>query len=411
MLKLNSIPASVFEVTGKDNIVVNGEQKISRNEIVSTGRLLTVERVGKMINNRKIGTDKYESRLEGMGVDYATLSKKHGEKAFLFAATQAYKVLGKDAPTMEEAKADPALRTNSIFINTLAAIAQDVITPITFHIFDDVSANGLMEWRPVALGETTEFLIRSNDVVLFEDSAPGSAHSASKNYLYAKSVPVTAKRYVSNVTLKFYQTYVNGDPADVYVAIINGMWSKVYALFISALTSAASNTAYIPTALTASTYSTANWLTVCTNVAIANGVGLGDLVAFGDISALSQVLPIDGTGGAITGLQYGLGEEWFKNGYLQRAGQVDLVATLPVLVPGTQNSSFATLGLGSNIYIAAKGMRAPIAGVYATGSPITLVADATKTADETVDINITAWMNVVPLFAQKVGKISSVYAS
>ena len=183
------------------------------------------------------------------------------------------------------------------------------------------------------------------------------------------------------------------------------------AMIDSALTSAASNTAYIPTALTASTYSTANWLTVCTNVAIANGVGLGDLVAFGDISALSQVLPIDGTGGAITGLQYGLGEEWFKNGYLQRAGQVDLVATLPVLVPGTQNSSFATLGLGSNIYIAAKGMRAPIAGVYATGSPITLVADATKTADETVDINITAWMNVVPLFAQKVGKISSVYAS
>lgn len=411
MLKLNSIPSSVFEVKGKDSVVVNSEGKnISRNDIVSTGRLLTVEKVGKMLNSAS-KSKMYDSRFEAKGLDYADVSRKHGEKLFLFAATQAYKAIGKDAPTLEEAQKDVTLRTDSIFIKTLAAIAQDVITPITYHIFDDISANGLMEWRPVDYGQTTEFTILSNDVVLFEDIAPGSGRSVSKNYLYAKSIPVTAERFGTNVTVKFYQQIVNGDPADIYVSIINGMWNKIYALFIQTLVTAAQNTAYVPTALTANTYSTAGWLATTTNVAIANGVRRTDLLAFGEPTALSQVLPVDGVGGAMTGLQYGLGEEWFKNGYIAKAGGVDIVETLPVLVPGTQNSLFATLGLGANIYIIAKGMRAPIAGVYVDGSPITLVAEGTDTADETTDINVTAYMNVVPLFASKMGVISSVYGS
>ena len=67
MLKLNSIPSDVFAVVNDKDVVVNSNgTNISRNEIVSTGRLLTVERVGKIINNRKLNPDKYESRLPEM---------------------------------------------------------------------------------------------------------------------------------------------------------------------------------------------------------------------------------------------------------------------------------------------------------------------------------------------------------
>ena len=411
MLKLNSIPASVFDAAGTNDtsVKLNSGAAISRKDIVATGRLVACEYIGGMVN-KSGSVEKYVSKLNGE-LDYATLSRKHQEKKLLYCAAKANELSGKEAPTsFEEIKNNASFSKDPFFLRTMAEIDRDVLDPIFFSVIDTVGM-GLMDWTAAELGRTTEIDIRSNDVFLFEDSSWGSGRSTSKNYLYAKTVTVTPKMYSCNATIKWYQDVVNGDAGRYYAAIMNGMYNKIYAKMMQTLKGAVAGGKYIPAGLTADTYSTQNWIRITDLVAAANGVGVDNLVAIGTRSALSNLLPVDGNGGALTGLQYGLGEQWFTNGYLPKAAGVDLIPVSPVIVPGTQNNELATIDTEDNIYVTAKGGYgyAPMRGVYAEGSPITLTATPSETADFTIDINVGAIFEIVPLFASKVGVITSVY--
>lgn len=118
--------------------------------------------------------------------------------------------------------------------------------------------------------------------------------------------------YSTNATIKWYQDIVNGDAGRYYRAIMAGMYGKIYSKLINNLNSAVAGGKYIPAGLTAETYSTQNFIEITDKVAASNGVRADQLMAIGTRGALSNLLPVDGKGGAITGLQYGLGEEWFK---------------------------------------------------------------------------------------------------
>lgn len=408
-MKLNSISNDVFEAKEVAELAVNaGNMSISRKDLVATGRLVACEYIGAKLNMRP-GTDKYVSRLSGMS--YNELAKKHSDKLFMFCASMANKAVGKEAPaSIEEAKSDLSYAKDRTFLATLAAITKDVLTPIIFRVYDDISAGGLMQWESVPFGGTKEIEVRSNDVFLFEDSSWGSGRSASYNYLYSKTITLNPKMFACQAKIKWYQSIVNGDAGYYYNAIMNGMWNKIYAIFISNLLTAAENTSLIPAGLTASTYSTANFNTIATKVAAVNGVRRSDLVAFGELAAISNILPTDGTGAAVVGLQYGLGEEWFRRGYLPNAAGVQIIEVDPVVVPGTQNSTIQTIGLGDNIFIAAKAGAgyAPMVGGYYEGSPIVLEMTPDITADFTIDVNAGAMFDIQPVFASKVGVITDV---
>ncbi len=412
-LKLNSLGENIFDASKGQDMVIkcNNGVTISRNDIVTTGRLLACEYVGTRLNAFD-KEQKYNSRLESK--DYSTISKAHTDKLLLFCAAQAYRAVGKDIPeNIEAVRADAGLAKNSIFLATLAAISRDVIQPLMFRVFDDVSARGLMQWEAVPFGTTKQIDIRSNDVILFEDSAWGSGRSASYNNLYAKSITLNPTMYTAQVKMKWYQLAVNGDAGYWYASIMNGLWNKIYANFVQNLVTAVGNPKFVPANLTATTYSTANWLKLTTLVAAANNVRRTDLVAFGSIEALSNILPTDGTGGAILGLQYGLGEEWFRRGFLPNVGGVQLIEIEPTIVPGTQNSTLDTISLGNSIYITAKaGLGyAPIYGGYYEGTPITLEMTPSETADFTIDLNIGATLDFKPVFGSKVGVITDVVSA
>ena len=412
MLRLNSIPSHVFDANGVNDskVKVNGTD-ISRKSIIATGRLLACEYIGKNLNLRPDMKNAYTMKLNGSdGADYATVSRSHMDKKLLFCASIANKLSGKEAPTsIEEVKNNAGYAKDPFFLRTLAEIDKEVLDPIFFSVLDSVGM-GLMQWDAAPMGRTTEIDIRSNDVFLFEDGSWGSGRSTSKNYLYAKTITLTPKMYTCNATIKWYQDIVNGDAGRYYAAIMNGMWNKIYAILMSNMKGLIGNTTYIPQGLTASTYNTPNWTRLTTLVAAANGVRRQDLVAIGTPTALANVLPTDGTGAAITGLQYGLGEEWFKQGYLPNAGGVTLMEVIPAIVPGTQNNQLLTIDTEDNIFITAKaGMGyAPMRGVYADGNPIMLTATPSETADFTIDINVGALFDIAPLFASKVGVITDV---
>ena len=410
-LKINSIDNKYFETEAANDIRVNSASgtAISRADVVAGGRTLLCEYIGGQLNQRPDTKGQFQSRLNG--ISYADFSRKVTEKTMLFCGIVANQSVGKEAPeSYEDVRKNLSYAKDDSFLRTLAGITKDVLEPTLFNIMDDVAAGNLMQWETVPFGGTKEIEIASNDVFLFEDSAWGSARSASYNALYAKTITLNPHPYTTQAKIKWYQDVVNGDIARYYTAIVRGMWNKIYSKFIGQLTSAVGNTAYIPTGLTASTYTSDNWNRITTLVAAANGVRRDNLLAFGGINALSKVLPVDGTPAAITGLQYGLGEEWIRRGFLPNAAGVQLLEIYPAIVPGTQNSTLDTISFGNDIVIAAKGGYgyAPIYGGYYEGSPMTLELRPEETGDLTIDVTATAMFDMKPVFASKVGAITNV---
>ena len=317
MLRLNSIPNKVFDAFETEDVKLkvnssNGTTKTySRQDIVATGRLVACEFAGSIINKRPNQIEKYNSRLNGGNIDYTTLSRKHTEKKLLFCAAQVAKLTGGNAPeTFEEFKKNAQhYATDELFLRVMAEIDRDVLDPLFFSVIDSVGMD-LMQWEPVQFGATKEITVRSNDVFLWEDSSWGSGKSTSKNYLYAKTITLTPKVYSCNATIKWYQDIVAGDAGRYYAAIMLGMYNKIYAMNVQALKAAIAGGKYIPAGLTSETYTSANWVNITDKVAAANGVRVEDLMAVGTRSALSNLLPVDGNGGAIVGLQYG----WANSG-------------------------------------------------------------------------------------------------
>ena len=409
-LKLNSLDRTLFEASDRrdSRIRVNSAGEISRNEIIATGRLLYSEYVGRRLNALPVraNSEKYVSMLRERGVDYQTLSQKHQEKLELFCAAQAYRAIGKDPADLETVRRDNSLNKSPVFLATMAAIIQEIVNPLVPAVAYDLTAGGRIQWYTAPAGGTVAVDVRSNDVFLWQDSAPGSSNSTPKNYMYAKTVTLSPKTYTCNFTIKGYQDWVNGDAGYHYASLGFGLMNKCYAMMIQDL-KAGTEDGMILSALTATSYSSENWNNITTLVAAANGVTRGDLVAYGGIGALSKVLPTDGEAAAITGLQYGLGEEWFRRGYLPNAAGVQLLEITPVIVPGTQNTTLDTIDFGDNIYIAAKGGYAPIFGVFAEGTPFTISMSPAETADRTINVNMTAMFDMMPVFASKLGVIET----
>ena len=407
-LKLNALDRRIYATNSGEDTTING---ISRREVVANGRLLTVEYVGRELNERPDMKGSFISRLDSKKISLSDYARKVTEDTIRYCAAIANRASGRDTEvTFESVTRDPSYARDTTFLRTLAAITQDVLNPLVFSVMSDTTQGGLMQWEPIPFGGTKAIDIASNDVFLFEDSAWGSAKSASYNTLYDKTVTLNPHPYTTQAKIKWYQLMVNGDIGRFYAAIIRGMESKIYAIFLSKLTGAVSNTALIPSGLTASGYTTGNWNLLTTKVAAANGIRRDNLLAFGTISALSKVIPTDGLGAAITGLQYGLGEQWFRSGFLPNAAGVQLLEVTPAIVPGTQNSTIEIMDTGTNIFIAAKGGYgyAPIYGGYYEGTPLTLEMTPELTGDLTIDVTATAAFDTKAVFGSKVGVITSV---
>lgn len=411
MLKLNCIPNDVFEASNtSDTKIKTCGVEINRRDLVATGRLVVCEFIGKSINNSKVHLEKYNSRLASQGIDYASFSKAFRDKKLLFCAAQAYKASGQEMPeNIGAVKNDLSLMTDQTFLRTLSALDRDILTPLLFRVFDDVSMGGLMQWESAPAFGHKEIEIRSNDIVVFEDTAAGSFNNVTISRLYNKTLTLTPKATAAITQIKWTQMF-EGDAGDYYNALIRGLWNKVYAKFAAALKAAKENQKYMPAKLTYASYTSDNWNNLIDDLSAANGVDASDLLAFGSRPALSKVVPTDSTGGAILGMQYGLSEKWTENGYLGNVGGVDLCPIRPVLVPGTQNTKLTKIFPADEIYMVAKGGEGnkPMYGVFAEGQPITITIEPFKSEDFTLNVNVEAMFDIAPMFASKVGLIKNV---
>lgn len=411
-LKINSISNDLFRYsTAKDQEVGTGANKISRNEIIASGRLCTVEYAGSVLSGGK--ADKYKSRLNDFGGDSIALGKSHLDQKLVFCAAKAYESVGRPAPESADAvRADNTVWCDPVFLRTMAAIDSEVVAPLLYDVLSDL--NGMvMDLSTVKIGATKEIVVESNAAFLWEDGAPGSSHSTSRNYLYNDVVTLSPKMYSCAGRIKWYQDVVNDDGRGAgryYMAIIRGLQSKITALTTKAFLSAATqNSGYIPSYMYFQGFSNANWGSAREAAAVANGVSVRDLMAFGRFKPLQAVIPT-GTP-ADAALTYGLGEEWMKSGFLSMAAGIPLYEVLPAMVPGTANTTGSMIGLPDDqIFITARmGQgRAPVQGVIAEGFPVMLEYTADKTADFTIYANMTTLMDFAPVFSQKIALIDDV---
>ena len=404
-LRMNGLLDNVFSYNGTRDEVVG---KISRNEIISSGRLCAVEYIGKSLRSAR--NMEFKSRLDNIG-GYAALAKSHMEKKLIFCAAQAYKAVGKPAPAgIGEVVRDRSLAADPIFLRAMSRIDSEVVAPLAYSVLSDI-AGPMMNLTTTPPGVTKEITVYSNEAFLFNDTAPGASRSTPKNYLYNDTITINPAPFTANATIKWYQFMAADEGMDAgwyYTAIIKGMWSKIMALFTNALTTAADNTRYVPSYLTFDSYNSANWANATVAAAAANGIPRDQLMAFGAYQALQAVLP-SGTASDVA-LTYNLGPEWMKNGFLSMAGRVPLFEVSQALVPGTVNTTGTMIFPTDQIYIAGRigDSYAPIYAVMNDDSPVTVEMMPTESADFSLSINVTAWLGVAPVFASKIAVIQNV---
>ena len=257
------------------------------------------------LRNAEKREEKFNS-LMGEGMSYKELNEKVQKNLLLFCAKVSDKLEGKESPeTMEEfRKNQRGYFTNPIFLRTLAGIVTDIVTPVLPATFSDA-----MDWLAqtvyAPLGKTYEIDVQSNDIFLFEDDSWGASRSKPSNYLYAKTLTMNPTLRTAKATWKWYQ--LAGNDADLgrtFNAISAGMYSKITALWVNALVAASTNTMYTPTNMQF-TFSNTNWVTAAKRVAMLNGTGVSNVMAFGDLLALSHVLPSSANGTNTSGRRSG----------------------------------------------------------------------------------------------------------
>mgnify|MGYP006879538597 FL=1 len=407
---LNALSRDIFSYKSNNNQkikVCSAEGKsreISRDELISAGRLATVEYFGRIANKSR--SNSYTSKVE----DYASFSRNTWINTVLFCAAQANTVIGK-APysTMKEVENDLGLYKNPIFLNALQSISQEVITPLLPAVMDGVM-DKLVTWERGRIGETKLVDVLSNDFFVFDDDSWGSVSSKPYQYLYKSQIAVTPKPYTAKTKIKWYQDVIDGEAGRYYAAFARGAASKMYAMTLGEFNKAIANTKYMPSGSVIDGFSLDNWNQALMQSQALNGVSRTQLMALGSLAGLSKVLPTVGTDGAVAGIQGEIGTEFVKNGFLANVAGVDLIEAGLAVVPGTQNYNPKFLGLDDetkkNIYIMAKIGYAPMVGAIAEGSPITITFTPEETADMTIDISETLVFDIKPAFSSRIIKIT-----
>lgn len=404
-LTLNSIPASVFEYS-KDGSETSA--RVERNALIAMGRYVVKEY--NAIETNRVSRNAHAVEHELSDADYRKVAKQHKEDLLMFCTGRAYAQQGKAAPSVfSEVSNDLSLSKDRTFLATLSGITKEVIAPVLPYVISN-AAGMMMNWTTIPMGQTRDITVHSNDIFLFEESAPGAGRSATANQLHQATITLNPRAHSCRAQIPFYRLVANDiDIGWYYNAIITGLYGHIMGKFTKQLTTAIADTKYVPSYLQFSTYSSANYASALVKVTEANHLQRNQCMVLGDYRALSKVLP-SGTA-ADAALTYGLGKEWTGNGFLATVGGVPLYEIQNVMVPGTVNTTGEDVFPDDKLFIIGRPADgyAPMYGAFAEGSPLTIEMNPTEgTADFSIWIDVTAMYDIQPVFASKIGVITNV---
>lgn len=294
---------------------------------------------------------------------------------------------------------NPMVR-NTAFKETFNAVIAQILTPVIPAV---VSAQymEIAEIQNIGWGETGRFIIKPNEMFLVNEIAEGVQFGALQR-LYNDEVTVNPTPKQVRYDLDWYQvaagifdfgefSYKIGASFGAYIQ------SQVITSFTSVITSGISaGSAYF-----ASGFSDTHYLTVGQAVKAANANS--EVYVFGTLVALGLVFP------STVGLQYGLGEEWAKTGFLDKYKGFRLIEMAQSLVPGTINTTATFMIPNDVLYFIPMNWYKPIKVVF-EGSTISVETDPTRTVDKTGGLTITSRFGVASAVGSKFGALINVTA-
>ena len=275
------------------------------------------------------------------------------------------------------------------FDNVIAQILNPVIPDIVSEAF-----MGLADVSYVDYGDTATFELDSNETFYVKEIAEGVQRGAMQR-LYKNEFTVNPTPKQIRIELPWYEV-VSGK-FDL------GNWlyrvSISYAGYINirVINAVADALTQVPAAYqTSGAFTDANFLGIAQRVSAANG---GKRVqVWGTMTALGKILP------SATGLQYGLGMEVAKIGYLGAYKGLPLIEMAQVMTPGTVNTTATLLLSQTMTYFIPVDSYNPIKIVF-EGDSVTVEKEATKSSDKYLGVAITTRLGV----AAVVGSIFGAY--
>ena len=182
-------------------------------------------------------------------------------------------------------------------------------------------------------------------------------------------------------------------------------------MWVETLVAASTNTALVPSALQY-TYSSSNFLTAANKVAALNNTSIGNTICFGHILPLSHILPVQALGSTNTTMDAALiellGAEYIRAGYIGQFMGVRLMPMQDAIVPGTQNSSPATVLPRNRIWLMASNAYKPLTICYNSESPLQIEIEPMQSANLEIGVNVTFAIDMVALVNSKIATISPV---
>ncbi len=396
-LKLCNVPSSLFVSDGSE-----------RDDIIKMARLLTYEANGREMRMNSKNGEAFNSYFKD-DMDYKTVSEAHRANLLLYAAKLAANSTGKAAPESYEAfmRNQRDYHSDPIFLRVLSGVVTEALRPMVPYVISD-AVGRMAQTISVPMGQTYEINVGSGDIMIFSDSSWGASKSVPKDTLYEATFTLNPRPASATATIKWYQMVANDrDIGMWYNSLMYGMYSYIMGKFYTALTTAATNSRFTPSFLQFNTYNTANWINAAKYVSQVNHVPMSSVYAYGDYSALAKILPSGTTQDAA--LTTMLGEEWNRTGYLGTVMGVRTFALQNILVPGTQYTTGEQVMADDVVYMSTSIGSAPVWIAFEDGTPITITLDATTgTADMSIDVNMTASVDVAAVAAHKMAVISNI---
>ena len=398
-LTINSTLAALCNTrTGED----------TRALLISEGSVLTLEYAGREHNRARVranrAAEEFGSLFDSDNRFYSGAAK-WSDDVLYFCAQKANSISGRPTDRGDRRTfTGIGLAGDPVFMNMLSGIIGEVLKTVTPSLVSDLVGE-MCTVVTVPRGKTYEAEVTSNAVIRWYDSSRTALRSVPQDSVYNRSITLNPHPIATRFTVDYYQmTGGSGNLVQAIAAVASGYAAKLMQSFTEAFTAAASDSAYVPAALTASGYNADNWANLCQSVAKANHVRRDELIAYGDFNAVRKVLP-GGTYGS--SIMVNLGSEYFRNGYLTSHDGVRLYEISPTSAPGTENSTYESIFPTDMIVIAARASSrtAPMIMAFEedSDSQVILTPDKDFIANGRIEGLSTASFDIAPAFASRVG--------
>lgn len=291
---------------------------------------------------------------------------------------------------------NPMVVKDSQFTSTFNAVIAQIMTPVAPAV---VSATymEIAEIQQVGWGETGRFIVNPNETFLVQDIAEGVQFGGLQR-LYKNEVTVNPTPKQIRYDMPWYQVAAGiFDFGEWAYKVGISFAGYVNALVIQAFTTVVNDMLAAASPYTAGGFTDVQFITVGQRVKAANANK--QVFVFGTLIALGSVIPTQ------VGLQYGLGEEWSKVGYLDAYKGFRLMEIDQALVPGTVNTTANLIVPNDILYFIAMDSYRPIKVVF-EGANVTVETVPTETPDKTGGLAITMRLGTTVAVGSKFGALT-----